>query len=419
MNRILRISIAASLATGVALPAPAQEQRSAQALLGLHEAVASARTDQPRIIAYESEARASEQAAVAARSLPDLELSVGIQNFPIRGDNAFSPIDDAMTMYTIGLMREQIRGSRREAEAQRILADALVSRRQAGAEERNIRREVMIAWINAVEARAKQKLLARMIADLRAGRKVVEAAIPTGGSTPAMALQADAEIAVEEAQLADARRAESRARAELARWIGSGGNRPLPDTLPDIEVPGGMMPSVNAHPEVQVALAQEEAARRQVTVARQARGRDLSWSVQLGIRPKYGEMVSASVSLPLQANRRNRQDRLVAEATARADAARLRAEDARREVEGRYRAAVADYEGSEAEIRRLERESVPALEAAFQLAEARFAGGGGTLNEPFVIVRRYVEVSLQGLEARARRGRAAAEILHAHGESGR
>jgi outer membrane protein TolC len=419
MNQMLKTSIATALAISVALPAPAQERQSAQAVLGLPEAVASARSDQPRITAYESEARASEEAAVAARSLPDLQLSVGIANFPIRGDNAFSPVDDDMTMYTIGLMREQIRRSRREADAQRILADALVSRRQAGAEERNIRFEVMIAWINAVEARAKQKLLARMIADLRAGRKVLEAAISTGGSTPAMALQADAEIAVEEGQLADARRAESRARAELARWIGSAANSPLPDTLPDVEVPGGMMPPIDAHPEVQVALAQEEAARRQVTVAQQAQGRDLSWSVQLGIRPKYGEMVSASVSLPLQRNRRNRQDRLVAEATARADAARLRAEDARRDLEGRYRAAVADYEGSEAEIRRLERESVPALEAAFQAAEARFAGGGGTLNEPFVIVRRYVEVSLQGLEARARRGRAAAEILHVHGESGR
>ena len=110
-------------------------------------------------------------------------------------------------------MREQVRRSKREAAAQKILADALVSRRQASVEERQIRRDVMLAWIDAVEARAKQQLLEQLISDLRTGRKVMEAAIPTGGSTPALALQADGEIAVEQSDLADAKRAEQRARA--------------------------------------------------------------------------------------------------------------------------------------------------------------------------------------------------------------
>ena len=91
-------------------------------LLGLDEAMALARGDQPAVSAFEREAVASEQAAVAARSLPDPQVSVGIQNFPIRGMNAFSPTDDEMTMYTIGVMREQVRRSRREAEAARLTA---------------------------------------------------------------------------------------------------------------------------------------------------------------------------------------------------------------------------------------------------------------------------------------------------------
>lgn len=417
--RYSALALAAVLALGLALPGAAQERAPAQAVLTLEEAVSRATADQPAILAYEREAAASEEAAVAARTLPDPQLAAGIENFPVRGENAFSPVDDMMTMYTIGVMREQVRRSKREAEAERVRAEALVSRRQASAQERHTRRAVMIAWIDAVEARAKRNLLERLIADLRAGRKVIEAGIPTGSSTAALALQTDAEIGLMEAQLADAQRAESRARAELARWLGPAAYRPLPDALPAIEVPLEMIPQLTAHPEVQVALAEQELAKRRIAVAREERKPDISWSVSLGIRPKHGEMISAGVSIPLQINRRQRQDRLVGEAVARADAARLRAEDARRELERAYRAAVADYEGADAEVRRMERESVPALEAAFNAAEARYAAGSGTLDQPFAIVRRYVEVTIQSVDARARRARAAAEVLHVHGERGR
>lgn len=410
---------ALACALGIAVPAAAQQPGPDEPILTFEQAVGQAATDQPAIAAYEREAVASEEAAVAARSLPDPEVSAGIENYPVVGLNAPSPTKDEMTMYTIGIMREQVRRSKREAEARRINAEALVSRKQASADERHIRRSVMLAWIDAVESRAKQKLLERLVADLRAGRKIIEAGIPTGSSTPALVLQADAEIGLGEAQLTDAKRAESRARAELARWIGHAAYRPLPDSLPAIDVPADMLPHIDAHPEVQVALAQQEVAQRKVAIARAARKSDLTWSVSVGFRPDYGEMVSAGVSIPLQINRRQRQDRLVGEALARADAARLRTEDAKRMLERDYRTAVADYEGANAEIQRIEQEAKPALEAAFDAAKARVAGGGGTFDQPFAIAHRYVEVTIQSVEARAKRARAAAEILHVHGEVSR
>lgn len=419
MNRLIRVAVAAACALSLATQGLAQAQGPTEPVLTLEQAVSLAETNQPAIAAFEREAVASAEAAVVARSLPDPQVRAGIENFPVRGDTAFNPTADEMTMYTIGIMREQVRRSKREAEAQRISAEALVSRKQASVEERNIRRAVMIAWLDAVEARAKQRLIERLVADLRAGRKVIEAGVPTGASTPALALEADAEIGLGEARLADARRAENRARAELARWIGEAAYRPLPETLPTLEVPTAMLPRLDAHPQVQVALAEEEVARRKVAVAWAGRKPDLSWEVSVGFRPRYGEMVSAGVSIPLQINRKQRQDRLVGEAQARADAARLRTEDARRQLERDYRAAVGDYEGANAEIQRIEREAMPALEAAFDSAKARVAGGGGTFDQPFAIARRYVEVTIQSVEARGRRARAAAEILQVQGEIGR
>ena len=388
----------------------------AEPILSLDEAIARARGDQPAIAAFEREAVASEEAAVAARSLPDPQISVGIQNFPIiRGENAFSPVEDEMTMYTIGVMREQVRRSRREAEAARLRSEAAVSRFEGSAQQRRIQREVMIAWIDAVEAAERQRLLAQVIGDLRTGRQVIEAGIATGSSTAALELQAQAEIALAETQLADARGAEERARGELARWIGTAAERPLPDRLPRLSPPPGAPADFSTHPEVLAANAQEQAQRQAAGVARAERRPNLSWSVMLGVRPSYGEMISAQVSVPLQINRRGLQDRKIAEAEARADAARLRAEDRRRELAGTYRSALARYRGAEAQIAQLRESAIPSLEAAFKSAEARFAGGQGTLELPLNLVRRYVETYVQLVEQEGASARAAAELIYLSG----
>ena len=388
-------------------------------ILSLQDAMAIASGEQPAVGAFEREAFASEQAAVAARSLPDPQVSVGIQNFPIRGMNAFSPTEDEMTMYTIGVMREQVRRSRRDAEAARLTAEAAVSRFEGSAQERRIQRDVMIAWIEAVGASASQRLLTQVIADLRTGRQVIEAGIPTGSSTPALELQAQAEIALAESLLVEARGTEARARGELGRWIGAAAERPLPDRLPSLSPPPGMSADFSAHPEVLAASAQERAQQRQADVARAERRPNLSWSVMVGIRPNYGEMVGAQVSIPLQINRRGLQDRRIAEAEARADAARLRAEDMRRELGGEYRAALARFSSAEAQIVVLRDRAIPALEASFKAAEARYAGGQGTLELPLNIVRRYVETNIQLVEQESARARAAAELIYLAGEPSR
>jgi outer membrane protein, heavy metal efflux system len=392
--------------------------------LTLQEALAIASGDQPGIEAFHQEAIASDEEAVAARSLPDPQLTAGIQNFPITGSNAFSA-NDFMTMLTVGLMREQVRRSKREAQFAQIRAEALVSRRKAGAEEQRIRRDVMLAWIDAVEAGAKERLLERIMQDMHAGHHVMEAGVQTGESTPALALQMNAEIALEESLFAETKRAEEHARAELARWIGSAADRPLPDTVPDIEVPSdvsGEVLALASHPSVQAAEAEQEAAERQVDVAREDRKPDVTWSVMLGLRAHFGQMVTGTVSIPLQTNRRNKEDRLIAAAQARADAASLRIEDARRSLEEQYRTARADYNGANAELARIDGEAIPALEAAFKTTEARYASGGDngheSLDKAFEIVRRYAETMVKSTEARADRARAAAKIIYVTGETG-
>ena len=413
MTRILPLAGIAALllAAGVAA-----EEKSAEPVLTVQQAIGLASGDQPSVAAYENDAIASEQAAIAARSLPDPQVSAGIQNYPVTGMNAASPTKDEMTMYTIGVMREQVRRSQREAGAARLRADAAVSRFQGSARQRTIQRDVMKAWIDAVEARAKQRLLVRVIGDLKTGQKIMEAGVSTGASSPALALEAQAEVSLAESELAEAKQAEFRARGMLRRWIGAAADRPLPDYIPRIDLPPGVLPDFSAHPEILVANAEEAAARREADVARAQRRPNISWSAMVGFRPSYGEMASLQVSIPLPVNRRNLQDRKVAEADARANAALLRAEDMKRDLAGQYSQALADYRSADARIAEIGSHAIPSLEASFKAAEARYAGGQGSLELPLTVVRRYVETNIQLVEQQGAKARAAADLIYLTGD---
>jgi outer membrane protein TolC len=410
------LALAGAAALALATAAEAQDKAPAEPVLTMQRAVALASADQPSVAAYESEATASEQSAIAARSLPDPVVSAGVQNYPVTGMNAPSPTRDEMTMYTIGLMREQVRRSQREAEAAQLRSEAAVSRFQGSARQRTIEREVMKAWIDAVEAGAKQRLLERVIGDLKTGQQVMEAGVPTGGSSPALALEAQAEVSLAESGLAEARGAEQRARGMLRRWIGVAADLPLPDFIPRIDLPPGTAPDFNAHPEFLVANAEETVARRQADLARTQRRPNISWSAMIGFRPSYGGMASVQVSIPLQINRHNLQDRKIAEAQARARAAAYRAEDTRRELGGQYAQALADYRSADARMAEISSRAIPSLEASFKAAEARYEGGQGSLELPLNIVRRYVEANIQLVEQQGAKARAAVDLIYLTGD---
>lgn len=424
MTRVLLLGPALGWAALAFTPAAAQQRAAPVAhepppagpVLTVQQAISLATGRQPSVVAYDADAVASEQAAIAARSLPDPQLTAGVESFPVTGKNKFSPTRDEFTMYTIGVMREQVRRSRREAEAARLRAEAAVSRFEGSAQQKRIQRDVMKAWLDAVEARAKQRLLERVIGDLKVGRQVMEAGIPTGSSTPALELAAQAEISLAESELDAAHGAEARARGMLRRWIGPAADRPLPDYIPRLDLPPGVLPDFSTHPEVLVANAQEQAARRQVDVARRERRPNVTWSVNYAWRPDFGDFVSGSLSIPLQINRRNLQDRKIAEAQARVDAARLRAEDTRRDLGGQYQQALADYRSADARIAEIRDDAIPSLEGSFKAAQARYASGQGTLELPLNVVRRYVEANIQLVEQEGAKARAAADLLYLSGD---
>ena len=410
MTNLLHRLAAFSAALALAAPSPAQVQTG----LTLDEALRLSLERQPALTAYSRTAQAFEEAAVAAGQLPDPRLMVGIQNLPVTGSDAFSLDADFMTMRYIGVGREQVRGARRRAEASRLLAQADVSLAEQQLLARRIQREVLLGWTAILEAMQKQQVLGELIEKLEARFEAAQADIPTGQATSADAVAVQAEIAAARAELEQARGAEGAGRAALGRWIGAAADQPVSGGLAICRAPAReqALAFVEQHPQIEMARRQERVADRAIDVARAGQQPNWGWSVMYGNRGgDRSDMLTLQLSVDLPINRARLQNRRIAEASELAAASRDRAEDMRREVVSGFEAALAQSAAAEARYRTTASETVPALRAAEQALEARFAAGGGSLESVIVASERTTRTLLELVEQRAAVARTSADLL--------
>ena len=403
--------IAAALAAlALALPYAA----AAQDMLTLDDALRLSLERQPGLNAYSRAAQAANEAAVAARQLPDPRVTVGIQNLPITGDPLSFTADD-MTMRTIGIGREQVRRARRDAAAARLLAEGDVSLAEQQLLARRIQREVMLGWIAVLEAQQRQEVLRSLIARLTARLEAVEAQIPTGRATVADAVAMRGEIAAARADLTAALGDEGAGRAALARWIGDAADLRLTGVLPICRPPARdtALPAIGRHPALTVAHRQTAVAERAIDVARAERLPNWSWSLMYGQRVgNRSDMIGLEFSIDLPLNRARLQERRIAEATELAAAARDRTEDGRRELLSQFDRVLSQWAAAEARLDVTTRERLPALRAAEQALEARYAGGGGDLATILAARERTTRAALEEVEQRANLARISAELLY-------
>src|SRR3546814_9418379 len=121
---------------------------AASPALSLEEATRLAVERAPMLNARRSQIEAAEQESRRAGALPDPMLTVGIDNLPVTGPDAFDVQADFMTMKRIGLRQEV--PARAERNAERSLAARNIDKAQADAqaEQLEVRRETAEAWID-------------------------------------------------------------------------------------------------------------------------------------------------------------------------------------------------------------------------------------------------------------------------------
>jgi outer membrane protein TolC len=195
------------------------------------------------------------------------------------------------------------------------------------------------------------------------------------------------------------------ARTALARWVGPDADAAAA-SLPDIDHvpldPDTLESHLAHHPEIAVLDREEAVARTEARLADADRHPD--WTVEVALQHRgqgYSNMVSVGVSVPLQWDRTNRQDRALAAKILQADRIRDVREESLRAHTAEVRAMLDEWRSSRERLARYRRELVPlALEQSAAVLAA-YRGGKAALADVLAARRNELDVRLQALQLEA------------------
>jgi outer membrane protein TolC len=366
------------------------------------------------IAAQDSASTAAREMALAAGQLPDPVVTVGINNLPINGPDAWSLTSDFMTMRSVGLMQELTRDEKRQARAQRFEREADKSSAERIARIAAIQRDTALAWLDRYYAEAQLGVVTEQSRQARLEIEAAETAYRSGRGNLAEVLGARSALVALDDRASELGRRVRAARIALARWIGDGAETPLAGN-PAIDRlsfdPHTLDADIASHAEMAVLSREEDIAAADVRMAEANKRAD--WSVQLMYSqrgPSFSNMVSINLSVPLQWDQKNRQDRELTAKLALLDQARAEREDKLRAHTAEVRAMLTEFDNDRERIARYERELLPLASERTQATLAAYRGAKASLADVLVARRGEIDVRMQSLQLQSEAARLWAQL---------
>lgn len=352
--------------------------------------------------AYSAKARSAREMARASARLPDPVLKLAVENLPASGMDRFNVSAESMTMRSIGVMQEYTRSDKRQARVRRYESEAGMAAAERSLATSDIERDTALAWLDAWYAQSMLALVGEQRQQAGMEAQAVDAAYRGGRASQADLLAARSMVALFDDRIAELAQREASARAMLARWIGSHAAQPLAGK-PDIgrlrdghDALGGGLPE---HPQVAVFDRQVDIAVARAREAHAERSTDFSVELMYQNRSSaYGDMLSFGVSVPLQWNRRNRQDREHTAALAMAEQARNLRDEAERAHDAEVQVLHDTWRANLARLGRYQGEIVPLAASRSAAALAAYRGGKAALAELLAARRSELDARLQALQ---------------------
>lgn len=353
-------------------------------------------------------ASAAERAR-AAGQLPDPMLSVGIDNLPVTGADAFRTNAEDMTMKRIGISQAWVASDKRAARE--AVADAMTAREavQARVAAADARLQTAMAYLDAYYAQEAGRLAALDEAQAREALEVGKARLATIPGNSAEVLGLSGASGVAEDASADLRQQQAAAQAILQRWTGTA---PEALTSPHVAPVPTQEDYVARHPLVVARQRDLDVAREEARVARLDRRPDWTWELSYGQRQGRPDMVSFGVSIPLPVAPSARQDRETAARLALVDKAEAELGEARRTAAGEFVAGSGDVRRLQERIDRFRDHVVEPLRQRSATTLAAFRANQSSLSMMFEARHAELEAQRRLLELQRDLARAQARLAY-------
>lgn len=405
----MRVLWLTAAAIAVAIPAYADP-------LTYAGAIALAEDTAPSLQGSALQVEAARASRRAAGRLPDPKLQLGIEGFPVSGPNAGRPGNEDFTAARVGLSQDLPNGARRSAAVAGAVADIGVAEAEAGVERRKVRVATALAWIDLAYAERQLAALDELVSGLKGLWVAQPSSIVSGAARPAAGLEPKRLQAVFADQRSELVGAMIRARAELTRWTGD----PAPSTsgeAPHYDIdPATLRSDLERHPSLLQMQAVSQRAEAEVAAARAGLRPD--WGVEASYArrdPRFGDLLSAGVTVSLPLFKATRQEPVVAARLADRNRIRVGIEDARRSLRAGLDSDLADHAMHHEQWRRGVDVLVPTAEQRSHLELSSYAAGRADFDDVRQALTDLANAKLTALERGASVARDGARIILTYG----
>ena len=337
-----------------------------------------------QLIANDAAASAARAMSMAAGEGADPMLTVGINNMPINGPDAFSLTDDFMTMRSIGLARELTHGDKRDARSARYGREAEVAEAARIVAIADLQRGAAAAWLERHYQERIGQVLAQQRTDASLQIEAADLAFRSSVGPQVDILAARSAVAKIDDQIAENASDIEVATVRLARWIGDDARRSLgaPPATDNISLQATDLEGELAHhPEIALMIKQEELARAGADVARTNKRSNWTVEVEYSQRgPDFSNMVSVNFSKPLQWRESSRQDQELAALLSVAQQTRAERQEETRAHIADARVLVTTWRANRERLDRYAELLLPLAAERTRAAASAYRAGNGSLS---------------------------------------
>lgn len=374
----------------------------AEQALSLTEAQHLAVERSRQLVARDTAASANRELAVAAGQLPDPVLKLGIDNLPVEGADQFTIGRDFMTMRRVSLMQEFTRSDKRQLRAQIYQGEAEKSLAEKSISIAAIQRDTALTWVDRYYAEAQAAVLDEQLNVAKLEITAAETAYSTGKGSQADVFAAYGMLAFLRDQLSEANRRIHTAKSNLARWVGEDAGKPLtgrPD-FESVQLDTSSMDATMAHhPGIALLAKQEQIAESEARLAEANKQAD--WSVEVSYAQRgsaFADMLSVGVSVPLQWDQKNRQNRELAAKLAAVEQIRAEREEMLREHSAEISNMVLEWQSGRERLARYRQEILPLAAERTRAATVAYQTGKTSLADLLLVRRAEISTRGQALE---------------------